>query len=285
MRIGNCGAGFSLQPAFKPAGLAEASPQPEGPPHKGRLQPSGLPQVFFSILLASLLVSSGCGSHGAPGQPGADSDPIAPAKILDFALLYGRNCAGCHGDNGNGGAAIGLADPVYLAIADDAAITRVTADGVPGTAMPAFAQRSGGMLTDDQINAIVRGIRSRWAKPDALQGAEPPPYAASQPGDAQRGAAVYGTFCSSCHGPDGTGGVRAGSIVDASYLQLVSNQGLRTTVIAGRPDLSAPDWRGNLPGRPMSPQDVSDVVAWLAAQRPAWPGQPYSSAAIPGGVR
>jgi mono/diheme cytochrome c family protein len=232
-----------------------------------------------------LVVTSACGPHEAPGQAAANSEPIAPAKILDFTLLYGRNCAGCHGENGNGGAAIGLADPVYLAIADDAAIARVTADGVPGTAMPAFAQRSGGMLTDDQISAIVRGIRSQWAKPDALRGAQPPPYAASQMGDTQRGAAVYGMFCSSCHGADGTGGVRAGSIVNVAYLNLVSDQGLRTTVIAGRPDLGAPDWRGNLSGRPMSPQDVSDVVAWLAAQRPALAAQTYSSAGIRGEVR
>ena len=54
-----------------------------------------------------------------------------------------------------GGAAIALADPVYLAIADDATILRVTADGVPGTSMPAFAQPAGGMLTDAQIEVIV----------------------------------------------------------------------------------------------------------------------------------
>jgi len=240
----------------------------------------------WTVILASLLVSSGCGLHqAAPGQPAANLEPIPPAKILDFASLYGSNCAGCHGQNGSGGAAIGLGDPVYLAIADDATITRVTADGVPGTAMPAFARRSGGMLTDDQISAIVRGIRSHWAKPDALRGAEAPPYAAPQTGDAQRGAGVYGTFCSSCHGPDGTGGVRAGSIVDGTYLALVSDQGLRTTVIAGRPDLNAPDWRSNVPGTPMSPQDVSDVVAWLVAQRPALPGQPDFSARIRGGVQ
>ncbi|HUO33007.1 MAG TPA: c-type cytochrome [Bryobacteraceae bacterium] len=240
----------------------------------------------WTLILASLLVTSACGTHEkAPGQPVEDSEPIPPAKVLDFAFLYGRNCAGCHGENGHGGAAIGLGDPVYLAIADDAAITRVTAGGVPGTAMPAFAQRSGGMLTDGQINAIVRGIRSHWAKPEVLRGASPPPYAASQSGDAQRGAGVYATFCLSCHGPNGTGGVRAGSIVDRAYLELVSDQGLRTIVIAGRPDWGAPDWRGDAPGRSMAPQDVSDVVAWLSAQRPALLGQPYSSAQIRGGVR
>jgi cytochrome c oxidase cbb3-type subunit 3 len=67
----------------------------------------------------------------------------------------------------------------------------------------------------------------------------------------------------------------ASSIVDGSYLALVSDQGLRTVVIVGRPELGAPDWRGNVPGKPMSSQDVSDVVAWLASQRTKFPGQPY----------
>jgi mono/diheme cytochrome c family protein len=80
---------------------------------------------------------------------------------------------------------------------------------------------------------------------------------------------VYARFCASCHGADGHGSERAGSIVDRSYLALVSDQRLRTTVIAGRPDLGAPDWRNNVPGTPLSQRDVSDVVAWLATWREA----------------
>ena len=238
------------------------------------------------LIAVTLLTTLACGTRGrAPGRPRADSQVVPPTKIVDFNLLYARNCAGCHGANGKGGAAIGLADPVYLAIADDATIRRVTADGVPGTAMPAFAQHSGGMLTDDQINVIVGGIRTRWAKPDALGGVAVPPYAAQAPGDSKRGAAVYGVYCSSCHGENGRGG-RASSIVDGSYLGLVSDQNLRATVIVGRPDIGAPDWRGDVPGKPMSFEDVSDVVAWLAAQRSQFPGQPYSiSLQLPGGLR
>src|SRR5713226_374614 len=59
-----------------------------------------------------------------------------------------------------------------------ATIRRVTADGVPGTAMPAFAQSAGGLLTAAQIDVIVNGIRARWAKPTALADANVPPYAA-----------------------------------------------------------------------------------------------------------
>jgi mono/diheme cytochrome c family protein len=129
------------------------------------------------------------------------------------------------------------------------------------------------MLTDAQIGAIVAGIRS-WANPAALGSDIPPPYTSPGLGDPHRGAEVYRTFCSGCHGPDGRGG-KAGSIVNGSYLALTSDQYLRTVVITGLPELGAPDWRGNVPGRPMSPSDVSDVVAWLAAQRPQFPGQPF----------
>ena len=63
-----------------------------------------------------------------------------------------------------------------------------------------------------------------------------------------------------------------------SFLALVSDQGLRTIVITGRPELGAPDWRGNVRGKPMSDQEITDVVAWLASRRVQSPGQPYSAA-------
>jgi mono/diheme cytochrome c family protein len=191
---------------------------------------------------------------------------LRPNEVLNFDTLYQQNCAGCHGEQGKGGATIALNSPVYLEIADDATIRRVTAKGVTGTAMPAFAQSSGGMLTDEQISAVVAGIRKRWSKHDSVDPA-PPSYNAVALGDPRQGRNVYDTYCLSCHGAAGRGGRQAGSIVDESFLHLVSDQYLRTIVIVGRPELGAPDWRGNVPGKPMSQQDVSDVVAWLSAQR------------------
>ena len=86
-------------------------------------------------------------------------------------------------------------------------------------------------------------------------------------------------FMCPCHGVAGRGGQKASSIVEGSFLALVSDQGLRTIVIAGRPEIGDPDWRGDIPGKPMSAQDVSDVVAWLASQRPKFPGQPFPTTA------
>ena len=230
---------------------------------------------FFVILALTAIVLAGCGMPH--GQPNKGAEVLAPNEVLDFGTLYAENCAGCHGAEGHGGAAIALANPVYLAIADDAAIRKVIANGVRGTSMPAFAVSAGGMLTDAQINVITKGIRSSWSQQGILEAATPPSYAPKSSGDAQRGELAYKTYCESCHGPGGRGGPKGSSITDDSFLALVGDQGLRTIVITGRPELGAPDWRGNLPGRPMSDQEVTDVVSWLASRRVPNPGQPYSA--------
>lgn len=221
-----------------------------------------------------LMLFPGCRSpHGQPQQ---GSESAAPNEVVEFRTLYSENCAGCHGQEGRGGAAIALADPVYLAIADDVVIRKVISNGVRGTAMPAFAESAGGMLTDKQINVITSELRSRWSRQGILNGANPPSYSPKSSGDAQGGEATYKTYCESCHGPGGRGGQKGSAIADDSFLALVSNQALRTIVIAGRPELGAPDWRGNVPGKPMSEQEVTDVVAWLGSRRSQNPGQPYS---------
>jgi len=225
--------------------------------------------------LVGIIVLSGCSSP--PGQPRKSSEIVAPNEVMEFRTLYAENCAGCHGAEGRGGAAIALADPVYLAIADENVMRRVIANGIPGTSMPAFAQSAGGMLTDKQIDVINSEIRSRWSRRGTLDAANPPAYAAKSTGNARQGEVVYETYCASCHGPQGQGGPKGSAITNDSFLALVSDQGLRTIVIAGRPELGAPDWRGNVPGRPMSDQEVTDVVAWLASHRVETPGQPYSA--------
>jgi len=222
--------------------------------------------------LSVALISACAAPHGRPGK---DSETLAPKDVVQFSTLFAENCAGCHGTEGRGGAAIALANPVYLAIADEAAIKTAVAKGVAGTAMPAFAQSAGGMLTDKQIDVITGGIRSRWGVPGVLDVANAPSYAAKSTGDTQRGDTAYKTYCESCHGLNGHGGPKGSAITNDSFLALVSNQGLRTIVITGRPELGAPDWRENVPGKPMSEQEVTDVVTWLASRRMESPGQPY----------
>ena len=232
----------------------------------------------FQYLCASAVLSlllSGCSSPH--GQPQGDSEAVAPTQVSDFATLYSQNCAGCHGAHGRGGAAIALSNPVYLDIVDEANMRKVIANGIHGTSMSAFAQSAGGMLTDKQIDVITSGILSNWSRKGILDGSNPPSYAANTAGNAGHGELVYRTYCASCHGQGGQGGPKGSAITGDSFLALVSDQGLRTIVIVGRPELGAPDWRGNVPGKPMTDQEITDVVAWLASRRVQNPGQPYSA--------
>jgi cytochrome c oxidase cbb3-type subunit 3 len=238
----------------------------------------------WSIPVCMLVLWLVAGCSRAPGRPAQDSEVLAPDKVLNFTGLYQPNCAGCHGVDGKGGAAIGLNNKNLLAIVDDATLRRVIAEGVQGTAMSAFARSSGGLLTDAQVNAIVRGIRSNWGNSDFGDSA-PPSHVPRSAGSPARGRDVYSVYCSSCHGSVGRGGSRASSIVDTAYLALVSDQYLRTIVIAGRPEIGQPDWRDDVPGRPMSEQDVSDVIAWLSSQRPNTVGQSYAASSIAIGTR
>lgn len=214
---------------------------------------------YAAFSLAAVLGFTSCGT---PAPHAVEAPVIRPSEVTDFRVLYGQNCAGCHGADGQGGLTVGIGSSIYLAIADDATISRVIEEGRPRTAMQAFARKAGGMLTDVQVAILVSGIRTRWARPGALQGDTPPAYAASDPGDAARGKGIFAASCSPCHGPDGRGG-RA--IADGSYLALVSDQHLRTVTITGMPHLGMPDWRSH--PKPLSNADVTDVVAWLASQR------------------
>jgi cytochrome c oxidase cbb3-type subunit 3 len=211
-----------------------------------------------ALAVLPLILLSACSIPS--GQPQKDLEVVAPNQVVDFGTLYAQNCSACHGAEGRGGASIPLANPVYLAIVDENAVHKVVANGVRGTSMPAFAQSAGGLLTDEQVDVITRGIFSRWRHKEILDGTNPPSYAATTAGNGARGETVFGTYCASCHGPVGHG-AKASAISNDSFLALVSDQGLRTIVITGRPDLGAPDWRGNVPGKPMSDQEITDVVA------------------------
>ena len=214
-----------------------------------------------------LLACLGCGSHS--GFHGREAAVPRPEGELRFEVLYNQNCAGCHGADGKNGAAMDLANPKYQSLVDDASLTRWISNGMPQTQMPAFAISAGGFLTDNQIEVLVRGMRKQWAQ--AAANAQPgrPSYAELQTGDATRGRALFQKTCISCHKASKE------EITSPDYLALVNDQALRSIIVAGRPDIGQPDWLNDKSGTPLSEQDVSDIVRYLASLRTATPGQPY----------
>jgi cytochrome c oxidase cbb3-type subunit 3/ubiquinol-cytochrome c reductase cytochrome c subunit len=239
-----------------------------------------LPLLTIPMLLC-LLPAIGCKTP--PGYEAMGSNHEAatrPDQVTDFATLYGHNCAGCHGEHGQNGAAISLANPVYLATASEADLKRIISGGVQGTAMPAFAKSAGGTLTDQQVDALTQGMLKTWSDASQLGGMKPPAYASSGKGDAAHGQAAFGTYCGQCHGSDGTGNTEKhlGSLVDPTYLALVSDQGLRSVIISGQAAQGMPDWKSDKAGdaaHVLTDQEITDIVAWLASHRVQTPGQVY----------
>ncbi len=243
-----------------------------------------------ATVLAAMVALGAVGC--STGKPGFRSETLRPQQEHNFEILYGENCSACHGDRGMYGAALPLDNPVYLTWAGRDRILRIVSGGVPHTLMPPFGYGAGGLLTDQQIEIIVNGMMSHWTKPDILNGANAPGYTSASKGDPAQGQAAFQMYCARCHGADGHGlspgktqSSRAaaaskpesavGSIVDPTYLSLISDQALRDIIVAGMPGENMPDWRGDVQGKAMTDKDVTDIVAWLVSHRVKFPGRTF----------
>ncbi|HUY89974.1 MAG TPA: c-type cytochrome [Pirellulales bacterium] len=218
-----------------------------------------------------IVLALGC---DLPGKPDRASRPTPENQVADFDMLYARHCAGCHGADGKLGPAPPLNDRLFLAIVPDDELLLTVAVGRRGTSMPAFAHRSGGPLTDEQVQILAAGIKPRW-KTKEPSSHKPPPYSTpadeQSDADAHRGRRLFARACAECHGDQGEGGHVAGAIDSPEFLQLISDRALRRIIITGRADLGMPN-HGERHGRgadfePLTSRDVSDLVALLAEWR------------------
>ena len=215
--------------------------------------------LLYACLPAGLLAVSGCDQ--LPGKPKESDRWQPPEAVKDFKTLFGTNCSACHGDESSIGPSISVQNPLYLAVMPKDFLRKIIAEGLKETAMPGFAKSNGGDLTDEQVDIIVNTLASKAAQQSNL-----PPYSAAL-GDANHGSEVYNQYCANCHGQAGQGGEKAGSVVNPDFLHLVSDQYLRSVIIAGRPELGMPNYQEFVKDHPMSSEEIADVVAWLASHR------------------
>ncbi len=111
------------------------------------------------VLLAPCLVLCWLIGCDLPGRPNPADCPVPPDQSLKFAVLYGQNCAGCHGSEGKLGPAPSLNDPLFRAIVPESELQGVITKGRKKSLMPAFAKANGGVLTEAQIQVLVMEIK------------------------------------------------------------------------------------------------------------------------------
>jgi putative heme-binding domain-containing protein len=135
-------------------------------------------RVIFFVVMAAF----GSAAH-LPAQDHTGNYP--PIDIENGALLYGANCAQCHGAAGDGMPGVELRTGTFKRAATDEDLARLLTTGIPGTAMPATA------LAPAEANALVAYLRTMrdFNSPKVMVG------------DAAAGRALFegkGT-CTSCH--------------------------------------------------------------------------------------
>jgi cytochrome c oxidase cbb3-type subunit 3/ubiquinol-cytochrome c reductase cytochrome c subunit len=228
-------------------------------------------------------------------------------QVLEFAVLYRQNCAGCHGTDGKLGPAPPLNDALFRGIVPETELESIITQGRNKTLMPGFGRENGGTLTAAQIQVLVHeikgipytivaipdggmarvevasgggGISPKWGSPG-----EPPagvPSYVQQTTDANDSAAgkkvvetsVFGRACAACHGDYGQGIARGDAVIqtinDPVFLSLCSDQVLRRYVITGRPDLGMPGFAEARPGSPHFQPLTDREVTGLVALLASW---------------
>ncbi len=230
--------------------------------------------------------------------------PAGPADAAIGAGVYFENCATCHGLQAEGVNCPPLRNSHFIQSSTDQAISEVISGGRAGTIMPAWLQSNGGPLTSAEIANAVAYLHSlqnvtplpsatpmptATPEPTAVPGATLEPARPSNPGEpgpalglkgnADQGRLDFGTYCATCHGPEGQAGrpnpdsedgavpginpidptiVNSDPKVFASNLDLFIEHG---SVPAGpNPALMMPPFGD---GKLLTSQQIADIIAYI----------------------
>ncbi len=180
---------------------------------------------------------------------------LQPVKgdIALGAELYERDCASCHGDQGEGVSAPALAHPMFLTSASDAFIRHAIVEGREDTPMLGY----GGALDAAQIDALTAFLRSRASGWDAPRVALRPPPAVKE-------------YILNPAGETPDFELREGRFVAAAAVKQALEIGQRMVLLDARP---MSDWqRAHIPGAVPMPyysepeqiiDDLPDDGTWI----------------------
>ncbi|MFV0415418.1 MAG: c-type cytochrome [Chthoniobacterales bacterium] len=223
--------------------------------------------IKISSLMLWCLIFQLASCDWMPGYP-KKSDVWQPSSAnLDFDSLFKINCLACHSDGSNLAASMPLADPTYAKWVPAEVLHDVISNGRPGTPMPAFSKPQGGNLTDEQIDILVKGIKSRG---EPLQLAEDiPPYFSPTLGDVAQGKKVFTVYCAKCHAQDDSDEPEPDSFIHPAYLSLTTDQYIRGIIVVGHPELGMKPLGKRIKGKAISDKEIADIIAWIDTFRPS----------------
>lgn len=188
----------------------------------------------------------------------ADIQTLPDGDVLASGLLvYATNCVACHGANGEGTTlAPALNTDDLRSRLTDADITRIVAQGVPGTLMAGWERA----LEVGEIEAVTSLLR-RWPELDAAGVALPVVEAAAidmSPEAIASGAKLYNILCTQCHGVEAYGSPLAPALNDQTFLSQTPDAAIQQIIAGGVSGTSMPAWGGYL-----TEADIAAITAYL----------------------
>ena len=181
--------------------------------------------------LALVLLGAAMPSMATDGGTRGTAPAIFPASAARGQIVYGKACAACHGENGDGnGPGAGPLNPKprdftsgtykYRSTGTgerptDADLLRVITDGISHTQMPSWKYALSEQERMDVV-AYIKGFSEDFKDTTALDTLEMPETPPTSPEFVAEGRKVFMTLqCWTCHGTQGMGdGKSAGALKD-----------------------------------------------------------------------
>jgi len=153
--------------------------------------------LWGAVLLALFVLAFPVYRIIQPGKLAAAQAAYDENLAAQGETLFADSCAQCHGAEARGAIGPALNSKQFLGSVTDDQMRQLVSTGIPGTLMVAYSSDFGGSLTQEQINAIVKYLRSfedqapdfpDWRTPLAQSGLS--------------GQDLFNMACSYCHGVD-----------------------------------------------------------------------------------